>query len=123
MSDVVLDKVYLRQCMLRDKGFFSSLYQGESKGNKKILQFSDDRQMNILIKVIYLIVNGEIAISSKNFELIKKSKRIVFLKKSFGKKKDFIKLLNNSREEKLKILTGLSSVFPFLLFGLFNEQT
>jgi hypothetical protein len=121
MTDILLDKVYLRQCMLRDKGFFSNLYQSNNKENKKTLHFSDDRQLNILIKVVYLIVNGEIAISSQNFELVKKSKRVVFMKKHFGKKKEFIKLLNSSREEKLKILSGLTSVYPYLLFGLFNE--
>jgi hypothetical protein len=114
-----MDKVYLRSLFLMHKGFLKKLYKSEEPP-KRLLLVGNDNSLNVLIRILHLIAIGEISLRSSDSSILKKSLRLKKLTK-FESKVYFWKLLNASREDKIKTLNQFSSVFPVLLNSFFNE--
>lgn len=115
------DRTILKSAMLRDKGFLKDLYSGNSVFNLKKLQNANDHELSTLIKILYYITNGEIKIKKDHFNKLTEANKIKSLRKVFESKGHVIALLKGQRIDKLKILKQLATVFPILLYPLFNE--
>lgn len=59
-----MNKDNLKLCLLRDKTFLKSLYEGpDSLKNVKILISAEDTQLNTLLKYLHFLANGIYSIS------------------------------------------------------------
>jgi hypothetical protein len=121
MMEVAFDKVYFREILLRDKGFLYELYKGQKLLNRSKISGAAEFHLNTLIQLCHLIMNNAIPMLITNYEKLRKAHRIPLLKNHFKANKDFLEILEGSRENKVYILRQLSSVFPFLLASLFEE--
>ena len=115
------DKTFLRQLFLRHKLFLKNLYEGQSLTNINTIGFASDTALNVLVRLLHLIANGEIPMRSVDFDLLKKSKRLVFLRSKFESNAAFIQTFKLQREFKISILKQFSSMYPNILYFLFNE--
>jgi len=115
MSHLILDKVYMRSIMIRDKKFLLSLFNGE----KNVLNNATDIQMNTLIRIIHLILNNEIPLLETNFLALKRTKRMKTLIQNFNKQNNFLVSLKLTTELKRKLLQQYSACYPHLLFSIF----
>ncbi len=118
-----MNKETVKSYLIRDKGFLRELYEGPDKlKNNKILNFASDVKLNTLIRFLHLLSNGEIKIKKENFEKLQAHRKLGFLKRHVEKKAAVSRLLKSERIEKLKFLKQLSSLYPALLYCLFNEN-
>lgn len=113
-----MDKVYLLSLFQSQKGFLNKLYQNDQP--QKVLSLANDHALDVLIRILHLIASGEIVLSNKHLQLLKKSLRLGKLNK-FESKKYFWDLLNNSREQKMLVLKQFTKIYPVLLYSFFNE--
>ena len=108
--------------LIRDKAFLRELYEGQDRvRNNKLLNFTSDTKLNTLIKFLHFLSNGEIKMKKSDFEIIQEHKKLNFIKKHVEKQAALRRLLQSERNEKLKFLKKLSSIYSFLLGCLFNE--
>jgi len=106
----------------RDKVFLEELYSSTSVANtKRLLNFASDAKLNTVIRLFYFISNGEIKMKKEHFDKIP-HRLIKILRKHFEKKTALKRLLQNERQEKLKLLCKFSSFLQELLYPLFNEE-
>jgi hypothetical protein len=115
-----MDKVYLLSEFLSQKGFLKKLYKNEEPASR-ILSVANDRSLNVLLKILFLIATGEITLRSADSATLKKSLRMKKLLQ-FESKKFLLNLLNNSRQEKLTVLKQFVSVYTVFLYSFFNEN-
>ena len=115
-----MDIVYLKSEFLNVKGFLYELYTGNAKSNANKILNAEEKKLDVLIKAIHLICNGKIYLRKQDFAVLKKSKRLNFMKFHFERKASFVNLLENSREEKIKILRQFSALYPTILYSFFN---
>ena len=118
-----MNKEVFKTYLVRDKGFLKSLYEGEDKAkNNRILTFASDTKLNTLIRFLHFLSNGEIKIKKNNFDIIHASQKLNFIKRHVEKKAALSRLLKSEREEKMKFLKKLSTLYSALLHCLFNEN-
>lgn len=111
----------VKSLMLRDKQFLKELYSGPNPlKNKRVLKSASDTELVTLVKVLHYIVIGQIKILKEHFENLKAKKKLKLLRNKFEKKNDLKIFLSSSRENKINILIQLSSLYPDLLYCLFN---
>lgn len=117
-----MNKNIIKALLIRDKQFLRSIYDGPNVlKNKRILNASDDAQINTLLKYLYCVTNGLILINAENFKNIPKVK-LNLLQKHLEKKIDYQNLINGPRQNKILFILKLSSALPFLMYGLFNLE-
>ena len=106
----------------RDKEFLRELFQTDDVNkSKQVLVFASDSKLNTLLKFLHFLTVGDIKIRREDFKVIEDAKKLKILKKFVEKKAAVQRLLKSERKEKLKVLTKLLSVYPQLLYCLFNE--
>jgi hypothetical protein len=113
MSNLALDKVFMRNVLIRDKKFLLNLFKNE--GN--VLGNANNFQMNTVIRVVHLIMNNEIELLEKNYKALKNSKRLKSLVQHFDSEKNFLKTLKLTSESKRQLLKKFSACYPYLLHG------
>ena len=87
-----MDQETVKGQLQRDKEFLRELFQTDDVNkSKQVLVFASDSKLNTLLKFLHFLTVGD------------------------------IKILKSERKEKLKVLTKLLSVYPQLLYCLFNE--
>ena len=91
-----MDKVYLLSLFQSQKGFLKKLYEGDQ--TPRILAVANDHSLNVLIRILHLIANGEIVLSKEHASVIKKSLRLNKLRK-FESQKYFIKYEKEIRND------------------------
>lgn len=115
-------KLRLREFMIKEKTFLKTLYLGNPLSNRSTLTFATQFQLNVLIRVLYNIVTGQISLKRKHFEHLTKSKKRRVLENGLCNVKKLKEMICSEREEKIKFLNNFLSLFPSLLFLLFNEE-
>ena len=115
------DKTFLRLLFLKNKQFLKNLYEGQSLINNNIISFASDNALNVLVRVLHLIVNGTIPMRKNDFDAVKKSKKFGSLRKNFESKSAFLQTLNLKREFKMSLLKNFLSLYPNILYFMFNE--
>ena len=110
--------IKLKTDLKSEKKILSKLYLCNKKyEKKKILENASDKQLNIILRILHLIVKGEIPLKSFHFHAIKKSKRLPFI---LSLKKNINSLLDGNRNAKVKFLSNIST-YRELLHMLFNK--
>lgn len=115
-----MDIPYLRNEFLKNKEFLKSLYLNNPRRNYNNLQRCTENEVNILIKILHLISNGNISLKKENFAVLKKSKRLNVIKNNFESKVDFLNCLKLPLQEKINLVKKLSALYNALLFTMFN---
>jgi len=106
----------------RDKVFLEELYSSQSAPNtKRLLNNASDRKLDTIIRLLHFISTGSIKIKREHFDEMPK-RCVNLMRKSFEKKTAVRALLKSERLPKLKMLSKLATVFPQLLYPLFNES-
>jgi len=119
--ETVVDKVYFRQVLIRDKDFLYQLYKGNKLQNRNKISGASNLHLNTLCQILHLIVNNVIKVDHESGEKIKSAKRLPFLKHNFKSHHKFTEIYDSPQENKVKILRQLSSVYCFLLEPLFER--
>ena len=125
MSELRMDIPYLRSLTLNHKNFLKSLYAGNNLLNFKALDNANDRQLNMVIRILHLIANGVIAMKAAQFIIVKSSKRFKLLRAKFESSRSFNQILNTNVTDKVtrvKLLKQFASLYPHLFYTLFNEE-
>lgn len=111
----------LKELLVRDKAFLKALANGPNvEKNNDVLENATDYELDTILKYLHYVANGKISISKANFALILKSKKLGLIRKTIEKNGSLKKMLQNNRKLKIGFLLKLSSIMPFLLYGLFN---
>jgi hypothetical protein len=113
-----MDKVYLRHLFEENKHFLKQLSLGQN--SKKILINASDSSLDVVLRILFLIANGEISLHESHEETIKKSKRLRKLS-AFESRPYFLQLLQSPRSDKLQVLTQFLKLYPYLLHSFFNS--
>jgi len=101
----------MKSLLIRDKAFLKSLYDGPNPlKNKRILNSSNDCQIDTLIKYLHFVANGIIKIKKENFDQIKEDGKLKLIKTSVESSTKLKKLLKSERLLKLKFLNKLSKI-------------
>lgn len=109
----------LKRDIQGEKVFLKDIYNNRGQyDKKKILSNATSHQLNILIKILELIVKGEIPIKKELFPAIKKSKRLPHLAK-LNDRFHLSSLQSMPKEQKLLYLNQIST-YKELLYNLFN---
>lgn len=116
-----MDIPYLRNEFINEKQFLHFLYSNTRKNADKISKASD-RQLNILIKICHLISSGGISIRDKDFNALKASRRLNLFTSLFDKRDNLLSILSASKETKIKELKKFVTLFPHLLYTMFNKD-
>ena len=119
--ETIVDKVYFREILIRDKRFLYDLYKGNKLQNRNKISCASDSHLNTLCQILHFIMNNVIRVDYKNGEKIKDAKRLPFLKNNFKSHQKFVDIYEGPQENKVKILRQLSSVYCFLLQPLFEQ--
>ncbi len=125
MSELRLDIPYLRSLMINHKSFLKNLYTGNNLLNFKTIENANDRQLNIVIRILHLIANGVIPMKAAQFKIVKSSKRFKLLRAKFESSRAFNEILNTNVTDKVtrvKMLKQFASLYPHLFYTLFNEE-
>jgi len=115
-----MDIVYLKSEFLNVKGFLHSLYSKNPRANAQLIINANDIELNTLIKILHLICTGKIHLRKSDFKILKKSKRLNFLKNFLERKDSYVKLLKSTREQKIQVLRKFCALYNPLLYLLFN---
>jgi hypothetical protein len=115
-----MDVDYLKSEFLNVKTFLYELYKGNSRQNAYKINQAVDNKLNVLIKILHLICTGTIHLRKSDHDIIKKSKRLNYLKSHFNTKVAYVRLLNSPREQKIQVLRKFSGIYEPLLYTMFN---
>lgn len=117
-----MDKDTVKNQLVRDKEFLRQLYETHNQVQaNQIIIFASDPQLNTLIKFLHFLSTGEITIKKENFSEISRAKKVQILKKFVEKKTSVQQMLRSERKLKINFLKKLSTIYPYLLYCLFNE--
>ena len=109
----------LKKSIQSEKKFLSKLYLCDKKyQKKKLLKSASEKQLEILLNVLHLIVVGEIPIKKFHFETVKKSKRLPFV---MTLQDNLSSLLEGTRRAKEDFLCNIST-YREMLHMLFNRE-
>jgi len=112
----------MKSLLIRDKSFLKSLYEGSNPlKNKRVLNSSNDCQLDTLLKYLHFVANGIIKIKEGNFDQIRQDGKLKLIKTNIESLSKLKKTLKSERALKLKFLNKLSKIYSPLLYILFNE--
>lgn len=116
----VVPKEALKAYFIRDKLFLRSLFEGpNSLKNRRLLLAASEGEIDTLIKFLHYLANGKIKITANNFDSLKKSRKLGYLRKTFESNESLTNLLTLDDATKRSILLKLANCFPYLLSPLF----
>jgi hypothetical protein len=112
-----MDKPYLRHLFEENRDLLKKLYLGTHA--QKTLLAASDNSLDVVLRILFLIANGEIELYEGHSDAIKKSKRQNKLV-AFQSRPYFLMLLRSPRLNKLQALKQFIKIYPFLLHSFFN---
>lgn len=115
MSNVPVDKIYMRDLMITHKKLLLDLFKNEPNTLSNV----NDFQMNTVIRILHLIFNNEIPLLEENFQKLKKSRRLKNLLQHFKKEKHFLQTLQLDSETKRTLLKRFTACYPYLFHSIF----
>ena len=112
-----MDLVHLREQLKKHKELLKRIKQTDNVN--KLLPTLNDEEVNLLLKILHLIGDGQISILSKHEETVKKAKRQKRLL-TLGSRYFFRELMKKERSEKLKELWQFASLFSIFIDPMFH---
>lgn len=121
MSKVPLDKTYLRHLFLKHKTFLNKVFLSKKSETKKLIEEASNLEVNVLLRIIYLIIHQAIPLEDKlvgSISLAKKKFLVAFNKNHLKVSKYLLKVpLNQKKTLLLKFVYWL----PKFLTPLFKH--
>lgn len=116
-----MNKADLRNLMLNEKKLLKTLYEPALYKNKKqILMKSNENQLDVIIYILYFIVEGEIPLKKNHFETLKANKKLSFINSHLNSNAKLQILLKSNFKNKVNFLIKLVRSFENLFFFLFS---
>lgn len=121
MSKVPFEKPYLRHLFLKHKAFLRKVFLSKNKETKELILEASDNEINILIKIVYLIIHEAIPIKNGVVKSISPAKKkfLVTFNKNHGKVSNI--LLKSPLNEKKTYLLKFVQWIPKFLVPLFHR--
>lgn len=116
-----MDQERFKTQLQRDKLWLQELCRSDNvPKRRRILYFASDKKLDTLIMFLYFVSNGQIKIAKHHFDNMEQG-HLKHIKKCFEKKAAVLRLLKSERENKIKSISRLLQVLPFLLSTLFKD--
>lgn len=113
-------KKILRAHMLRNRVFLHSLYSENKSRNAQRINVASKYQCDVLIKILRnLMLN--IPMTKEHYEKVRNARKLPFLQK-LKDETYFRNLLKDKKEAKVAYLKTFLTLYPVLLFCLFNKK-
>lgn len=112
-----MDKVFLRKQFLQHKDLLKAL--NSSSNVAKTVSKSSDPELNLILKILHLVGDGEISLLKKHSEIIKNSKKSKKLAE-IGSRIYFKDLMKQTRAVKLNVIRLFYSILPAIIESLFE---
>lgn len=121
MTKVPLDKTFLRQLFLKHKTFLKKVFLSKLSETKTLIEHASNLQVNVLIRIIYLIIHEAIPIEKKLVASISPAKKkfLVAFNKNHLKVSNY--LLKYPINQKKFLLLKFSQWLPKFLTPLFHH--
>lgn len=117
-------KETLKAYFVRDKLFLRSLFEGPNPlKNRRLILAASEGEIDTLIKFLHYLANGKIKITARDFNNLKKSRKLGYLRNTFESNESLSSLLMTDNVSKTSALLKLASSFPYLLSPLFILPT
>ena len=113
------EKKDLRRSMRRNRIFLHQLSSESVRQTTQRLNTATEVQLNVLLRILHAIINGNIPITAENQRKIANARKFNHLD-LIGD--DLESYLSKPKTEKLSYLKKLKSLYPSLLFLLFNKK-
>ena len=111
----------LRQYMVRNRVFLHLLFSDKRNNTSKRLTVCTNYQANVVLHILHKIVTGDISMKKSDFEALKRTRRLKFLKK-VASPKDLELMLKSPREKKVAFLKQFTSLYSKILKLLFKKD-
>ncbi len=113
-------KETLKSYFISDKAFLRSLFQGTNYlKNRRLILAANEGEIDTVIKFLHYLANGKIKITAQNFNFLKKSRKLAYLRQTFERNESLNLLLMSDDRTKRSILLKLGNCFAYLLAPLF----
>lgn len=119
---IPFDKKYLRYLLVKHRKFLKSLYEAKSaKAASELIQKADNFEVNTLIRVLCLQIQGGIPLLEEDAKKVGITHRKKLLEK-FQKNSDTSDLVRKHLNVKKTFLTSIASTYSTLLKPLFVKD-
>lgn len=101
MSKVPLDKTFLRHLFLKHKTFLNKVFLSKKSETKVLIKKASNLQVNVIIRIIYLIVHEAIPLEDKLVRSISSAKKkflVAFSKNHLKVSKYLLKVPLNQKK-------------------------
>ncbi len=95
------------------------LHRHKTRQNRRDIQNGTSRQINTLLRILFCLAVGHIPLHKNHFDLLAKSKRRLLLRKI---RFNLHSILDSGLEERKNLLLQFASLYPALLWPLFNTS-
>ncbi len=111
----------LRQLMLKaeTRELLYRLYLHKTRQNRRDIAKSTSRQTNTVLRILFCISVGHIPLQKRHFDLVARSKRRLLLRKI---RFNLHTILDSPVEKRKNLLLQFASLYPALLWPLFNTS-
>lgn len=121
MSKVPLEKPYLRYLFMKHKIFLQKVFLSKKSETKKLIEEASSNEINIILRIIYLIIHQAIPIKNGIVKSISSAKIKALVAFNKNRKKVSNYLLKVPLNEKKTFLLKFVANIPKLLTPLFHN--
>jgi hypothetical protein len=122
MSKVPVDKTFLRHLFLKHKTFLHEIFHSKKKHSKVIIEKATNLQVNVLLRILYLIVHQAIPTPMHLVKSLSRTKKKILVTFNKNHRKVSNYLLKVPLKQKKFFLIKFVHYLPKLLTPLFQKN-
>ncbi len=113
----------LRSLMIENKNFLKFLFESNSNQSKKeALTKCESTQLDLIINILFYIVQGEIPVKRTHYESLKRNKKLGLLHRNLNSQQKLKQVLNFTVKAKLSFLLKLVNCYNNLFYRIFFQS-
>ena len=116
-----MNLLLLRKNMFQEKKFLHTLLNQETA--RSALKKASIHQIDLLVRILYEITQGNITLSQENYSALQKLKKLKILHNAVGTKEDLNSLMSETKLSKVIFLQRFSNQYCYMLHRLFNPTS
>ncbi len=114
-----MNKENLKKLMIENKLYLRSLFKENIyKKKKQILLLSDEKQIDLILNILFYVVQGDIPLKKIYFEKLKDNKKLHFINRTLNSQEKLDRFLKSTLKNKysfmLKLLKMYNDIFYFV---------
>lgn len=118
-----MNKENLKTLMVENKVFLRSLFlEGSYLKKKKLLIQSEEKQADLILNLLFLVVQGEIPIKKIFFEKLRANKKLHLINKALNTEEKLNLFLKLSYKEKITFLLKLLKSYNEIFYLIFKND-